>query len=436
MSSLFRPEVLEAKRDTWLGKVQDIQPIPIKIISVISLVFTILVILYIYYGGYTRRTHAIGSMMPVSGLITVGSRANGVIIEKNIKEGQFVQKGQKLFAISLENNNINGPAQEQINKVLKKQKQILIDQYNLRKNNAPIEKENITSTLANLYRQHQKVTNQINQDNIIIPKIQSSLTMIEKAKKLALATNIEYQNQLYTYAQILSTHSQFLQNQTSIEGQILDNIAKLRLFDSTLKHDLYDIQQKIAQTEEKIIQGEKDQTIIVTAPTSGNITALRGYIGQQVTPTSALLSIVPEGQQLEAELYVPSSAVGLLKKNDTVVLSYSAFPYQKFGLYKGIVSEITYTPITSETMGKEDSERLKNEFANQNAEGDHNLYRVRVKPNEQYIMGYHDQKLYLKPGMRVEADIAIDYRRLYQWMLNPFIKVKDTVKTRLVKPTP
>lgn len=436
MSLLFRPEVLEAKRDTWLGKVQDIQPIPIKIISIASLIFTILVIFYIYYGGYTRRTHAIGSMMPVTGLVTVGSRTSGIIIEQEVNEGQFVKKGQKLFTISLENNSINGPTQKQINAILKKQKQLLIDQYNLRKDNAPIEKENLVSTLTNLYKQHEKVTNQINQDNIIIPKIQASLMMVEKAKKMALATNIEYQNQLYTYAQILGSHSQFLQNQTTVDGQILENVSKLRLFDSTLKHDLYDLQQKINETEQKIILGEKDQTIVVTAPTSGTVSALRGYIGQQVSPDSALLSILPEGQQLEAELYVPSSAVGLLKKNDTVVLSYSAFPYQKFGLYKGIVSEITYTPITSETTGKEDSQRLKTEYSAANASADQTLYRVRVKPDQQYINGYNQQKYFLQPGMRVEADIAIDYRRLYQWMLNPFIKVKDTVKTRLVKPTP
>lgn len=436
MSLLFRPEVLEAKRDTWLGKVQDIQPIPIKIISIASLIFTILVIFYIYYGGYTRRTHAIGSMMPITGLVTVGSRTSGIIIEQEVHEGQFVKKGQKLFTISLENNSINGPTQKQINAILKKQKQLLIDQYNLRKDNAPIEKENLVSTLTNLYKQHEKVTNQINQDNIIIPKIQASLMMVEKAKRMALATNIEYQNQLYTYAQILGSHSQFLQNQTSVDGQILENVSKLRLFDSTLKHDLYDLQQKINETEQKIILGEKDQTIVVTAPTSGTVSALRGYIGQQVSPDSALLSILPEGQQLEAELYVPSSAVGLLKKNDTVVLSYSAFPYQKFGLYKGVVSEITYTPITSETMGKEDSQRLKTEYSATNASADQTLYRVRVKPDQQYINGYNQQKYFLQPGMRVEADIAIDYRRLYQWMLNPFIKVKDTVKTRLVKPTP
>lgn len=436
MSSLFRPEVLEAKRDTWLGKVQDIQPIPIKIISIASLIFTILVIFYIYYGGYTRRTHAIGSMMPASGLVTVGSRTNGIITEQAIKEGQFVKKGQKLYTISLENNSINGPTQQQIVDLLKKQKQIYIDQYNLRKDNAPIEKANIVSKLTNLYKQHEKVTDQINQDNVIIPKIQSSLLMIEKAKKMSLATNTEYQNQLYTYAQILGSHSQFLQSQTSIDGQILENASKLRLFDSTLQHDLYDIQQKINDTEQKIAQGEKDQTIIVTAPTSGTVTALRGYVGQQVTIDSALLSILPEGQKLDAELYVPSSAVGLLKKNDTVVLSYAAFPYQKFGLYKGVVSEITYTPVTSETVGKDNGDRLRTEYTNQQQNKEQTLYRVRIKPEQQYINGYNNQKYFLQPGMRVEADIAIDYRRLYQWMLNPFIKVKDTVKTRLIKPTP
>ncbi len=434
MNSLFRPEVLEAKRDTWLGRVQDVQPIPIKVIAIISFICVVLIILYFTFGGYTRRIHASGSLMPITGLITIGSRVNGIVTEKFVSEGQFVHKGDKLFAISVENTSIQGPTQQLTNDLLKKQKIILEQQINLKQQAAPIEKENIKDTLANLYKQHEKVSNQIDKDNQIIPLVQKSLLMIEQAKKMSLATNLEYQNQLYTYAQILGTHAQFLQNQTSIEGQILENASKYRLFDTNHQHDLNEIRKNINDIEQKIIQGERNQTVIVIAPSAGTLTALRGYIGQQVTQDSALISIVPEGQTLEAELYVPSSAIGLLKKNTNVILRYSAFPYQKFGLYNGVVTEITYTPVTSEIMGKDSSPNFKNEIAGQNSNADHNYYRIRVRPDKNFISAYPHKKYYLQPGMQVEADIAVDYRRLYQWMFQPIIEVNDTIKTRLTKP--
>lgn len=434
MNSLFRHEVLEAKRDTWLGRVQDVQPIPIKIIAIISFICVIIIILYTIFGGYTRRIHASGSIMPTEGLITIGSRTNGIVIEKNVIEGQFVHKGDKLFTISLENTSINGPTQQLTNNLLKKQKNILEKQLALKEKAAPIEKNNIKETLSNLYKQHDKVSQQIENDNQIIPLVQQSLLMIEKAKKMSLATNQEYQNQLYTYAQILGTHAQFLQNQTSIEGQILENASKYQLYDTNYQHDLNEIKKSINDIDQKIILGERNQTIFVTAPINGTITALRGYIGQQVSQDSALTSIVPEGQAIEAELYVPSSAVGLLKKNSNVILRYAAFPYQKFGLYNGTVTEITYTPVTSDIMGKDSNPNLKNEIIGPNSKIDRNFYRIRVKPEKNFIAAYPNKKYFLQPGMQVEADIAVDYRRLYQWMFQPIIEVNDTIKTRLTKP--
>ena len=51
-----------------------------------------------------------------------------------------------------------------------------------------------------------------------------------------------------------------------------------------------------------------------------------------------------------------------------------------------------------------------------------------------FIAAYPNKKYFLQPGMQVEADIAVDYRRLYQWMFQPIIEVNDTIKTRLTKP--
>ncbi|MDI2112662.1 HlyD family efflux transporter periplasmic adaptor subunit [Commensalibacter nepenthis] len=434
MSSLFRSQALSAKKDAWLGNVQDIQPISVRIICIASFLLTILFVLYFYYGSYTRRVHAVGNVMPSSGLVTIGSRVNGIITKKNIVEGQFVKKNDVLFVISVDSNSISGPTQEHINNLLKQQEKILNKQIEIKEQDAPIEKNNIFNSLSNLQKQHNKVTEQINKDNEIIPLIQSSLVLIQKAKKLSLATNQEYQSQLFTYAQILSTHAQFLQNQTTIEGQILDNVSKIKLFDNKRTSEVNELKKQLLQTKQQIIESEKQQNIYITAPIDGKITAVRGYIGQQIEANMSLASIIPKDDPLDAELYVSSSSIGFLKKQQVVILRYDAFPYQKFGFAKGIITEITYSPITSKVMGKEAvSEQLVTEFTQNNSVNtDHTLYRIRVRPTKEYILA--DGKIYyLHPGMRVQADIAVDNRKLYQWMFKPVIQINDTIQTILMK---
>lgn len=442
MSSLFRPEVLEARRDAWLGKVQDVQPIPIRIIAILSLVFAIAIAIYVYFGGYTRRVHTIGSMMPPTGLVTVGARANGVIITRNAIEGKHVKKGDVLFVVNLDDQSRVGPTQSRINETLIQQKKILQDQLTIRERDAPLEKQNLQNQITTLTKQYTKITNQIQQDNEILPLIKKSLDMVERAKKQSLATNVEYQNQLYSYAQLLSSHAQFLQSQTTVEGQIIDNISKLKRYENTLEHDLNEIRKQIIEVDQHIVEGEGKEKNLIVAPSDGVLTAVRGYVGQQVSTGVPLVTLLPEGYQLEAELYVPSSAIGFIRIGEPVVLRYSAFPYQKFGLYDGKVSEVTSTPVTSSVSGKEagggqSSSAPASSGGKQSEEN--SMYRIRVKPNLPYVMVYNPQKKlkephYLEAGMAVEADIAIDHRRLYQWMFQPVIEIKNTVRNVLGSP--
>jgi len=437
MSSLFRPEVLESKRDTWLGHAQDIQPIPIRIISIVAFVLTIALAVFLYYGSYTRRVHVTGNVTPVSGLVTIGSRVNGIIIQKNIKEGQSVKKGDVLFIIDLDSISVHGPSQVHVNDLLKKQQDILKQQIVIKQTKSVIEKNNIKNTLLNLKKQHNKVTDQIEKDNEIIPLIKQSLLMIEKAKKLSLATNQEYQSQLFSYAQILSTHAQFLQNQSSLEGQLLENVSKLNLFDSNKQNDINELEKQIFQIQQQIIEAEKQRVIYITSPIDGKIAALRGYVGQQVNTNTSLVSIIQNNDRLGIDFYVPSSSIGFLQKGQSVVLRYTAFPYQKFGLAKGVITEVTLSPITSKADGKEGtSDQLNMEFSDRNKSTvDQNLYRIRVSPKKDYIMS-RGKKYYLQPGMKVDADIAVDNRRLYEWMLQPVTEINDTIKTRLTQQKP
>ena len=57
--------------------------------------------------------------------------------------------------------------------------------------------------------------------------------------------------------------------------------------------------------------------------------------GQSVTPAPALASLIPADTRLQAQLFAPSSAIGFVRPDQTVLLRYQAFPYQKFGHQRG-----------------------------------------------------------------------------------------------------
>jgi len=56
--------------------------------------------------------------------------------------------------------------------------------------------------------------------------------------------------------------------------------------------------------------------------------------------------LAPDGVPLEAELLIPSAAVGFVRAGQRVALRYEAFPYQKFGLQGGRVRQISQSALS------------------------------------------------------------------------------------------
>ena len=59
----------------------------------------------------------------------------------------------------------------------------------------------------------------------------------------------------------------------------------------------------------------------------------------------ALASLMPADARLQAQLFAPSSAIGFVRPDQTVLLRYQAFPYQKFGHQSGQVVQVSRTPL-------------------------------------------------------------------------------------------
>jgi membrane fusion protein len=145
----------------------------------------------------------------------------------------------------------------------------------------------------------------------------------------------------------------------------------------------------------------------MTAPEAGVVTSVVGETGQPIERGVVLARIVPEGSVLVAELHAPSRAVGFVSPGEEVRLRYASFPYQKFGHARGVVATLSQATLAA-------PELLPAPFG-MRAEP---VYRVIVTLESQSVVAYGEPRRLLA-GMEVEADVLLETRRLYEWVLEP-----------------
>jgi membrane fusion protein len=136
---------------------------------------------------------------------------------------------------------------------------------------------------------------------------------------------------------------------------------------------------------------------------------LQADVGQSVEAAKPLAHLVPAAARLVARLYAPSRSAGFVRSGAPVLLRFDAFPYQKFGQYTGTVVSVSVAG-----MGGTDiqGQAQRPEWVGES------LFAITVSLPTQSV-GDAEQKLALQAGMRVDADLLHETRRLYEWILEP-----------------
>jgi len=152
------------------------------------------------------------------------------------------------------------------------------------------------------------------------------------------------------------------------------------------------------------------QAYVIKAPTSGRVSTLQATVGQIADPKHMQLEIIPVDAQLQAELFFPTRAFGFVRPGQQVRLLYDAFPYQKFGAYRGSVTELSHAILSgNETKGPI---TLKEP-----------AYRVTVALERPDIDAY-GRKMPLQPDMLLKADVILEQRSLLRWLLDPVLSAR------------
>ena len=115
-SKLFRDEVFDAKRDTWLGQIVLIRPISFTFLTIATVALAATVLAFLFLGEYTRKAKVSGYIVPSQGLIKIVPQQTGVIAELRVKEGQQVARGKVLALLNSERATAAGGVQAEFSK--------------------------------------------------------------------------------------------------------------------------------------------------------------------------------------------------------------------------------------------------------------------------------------------------------------------------------
>ncbi len=412
-AQLFRSAVLTDRQTQWLGTVLLTPRRSDRLVTLGAGLAMAAILALLIFGEFTRKARVEGWLVPQQGLVRVFAPQPGVVAGLYAKEGTRVRKGERLIRLSSELESASlGATQAEIVKRLVELRDTLRNEQRQHERLLAQQQSTYVSRLSVLGSELEQVERDIKtmQARVDLAEHNASVNrnlreqgfISEQQLQLVEADRLEQDSRL---GALQRQQIQLKREQVTLEGERRDLPVRTQ-------EEISVIERNMATAEEELAQAEARREIVVTAPQDGTVTAIFVENGGHANISAPVLSIVPAGSRLEAHLYGPSRAIGFVRPGQRVLLRYQAYPYQKFGHYEGVVASISRSAVSPG--------ELPPQLAG--ITGLEPVYRIVVTLARQTVTAYGRQ-VDLQPGMQLEADIALETRRLYEWMLDPLYTV-------------
>jgi len=411
--SLFRREVLEACRASRLGSISLAQPLPTRWLTAAAVLVAAIVVAFLCVGSYSRRSSVTGQLVPSRGLATVLAPATGVISRLEVDEGARVHAGQVLGVLSVPSATLtNGDTQAALVRHLSKRVQGLQAARTAQLAQLDEQALGLRAQLALVRRELDHLGDEIATRQHQVDLANEVLDRYRKLQDSRYVSVLQIRQQEATALEYTSD-MQALQRAALDQRRTIDQLQQqLAALPGQREGVQADYLRDSAAVGQEQVQVQANGALVIKAPVDGVVATRMIKPGQAIQAGQPLLSVLPGDGRLEADLLVPSRAIGFIEPGDTVLLRYKAYPYQKFGHQRGTVAQISRSALTSSELGALIG----------NAQQSESYYRVTVALAKQVITAYGKPES-LKPGMLLDADVLGEKRRLAEWIFEPIYSI-------------
>lgn len=368
---------------------------------------------------YSRVERAPGLIQPDAGAIKLTTTRAGVISEVYVKDGQAITAGAPLMKIALDATVEGGHVSGLYSAATAQQEQAIGAQAEARRASAQqteaysLAKQD--GLVANIAQLEQQLDLQRGRQALNEQSVASARELFEKRLMPAIQLRQREDSLLEAKISVANLERQLVEARTSL----LQARIETRRAQAEGASAQADIAKARAELFERRAALASEGQIILTAERAGRVAALAARPGQTAAPGGQLAILLPTNAHQTAELWVPSKAVGFVRKGDRVRLLYDAFPYQRFGVGGATITEISDAPVApadqpAGVAGPESKEAL---------------YRIVAKLDRQSVAAY-GREWPLMPGMRLQAEIVLDRHSLIDALFDPILAMRARSKAQ------
>ena len=430
VTALFRPEAVDGQRQSWLGGVQLVRPLSMTLLTVFTVSVAALVVAYLFFGEYTRKAHVSGVLAPDLGLIRLVPPEPATVVASHAREGQSVKRGDVLFELSVDRATLAGDAQAAVQQSLAERQRSLKGALQQQAQLLQAQRAGLERRLSDMRRELVQIDSEAATQQQRLKLAQQAQARLESLRAANFISDAALQSKS---EELLAQQAQ----SQSLERQRAAHLREIGALETQLRELPLQAEAVQGETERDLaalaqesVENEARRRIVIRAPQDGVLTNVLADAGQSVQPGVALASLMPAQARLQADLYAPSSAIGFLRPDQAVLLRYQAYPYQKFGHYRGRVLQVSRTPLQANELASLTLSTAATGAGAGALSGGPNtgepLYRITVALDRQDVSAY-GQVQPLAPGMQLDADVLLDRRRLIEWLFEPVLGVAGRV---------
>lgn len=410
MEPLFRTEAVAHATRRLDGAVLLPTPLPVWIVGSLAVVVLALAAWFASTGTYARKETVLGWLSPEAGMVRAVASRGGVVSELMVSKGDVVERNAPLARIGMLDRSRDDTDAVVLARTLAAQRDARLEAAAVAVRRLELDAQRLRDRRSSLRRELEDVGSQV---RLQAYRVSVARKDLQKAVDLARRGHMSRSDRDAAAAALVDARhalSGLRRAAESLEREMADLGGQLDAVPEAVAAARADAEGAVAALDERIARLEMEVEHVVVSPIGGRVDALPARPGQAVRPGSPVAVVVPVGEDLVAELYVPSRAAGFVAAGQPLRLKYEAFPFQRYGAQDGVVTDVSRTVLSPEETGIPGITLAEP------------VFRVRGRLAAQDLDAYGDS-VPLRAGMLLSADIVVDHRTLLEWLLDPLYAV-------------
>lgn len=370
------------------------------------IVVAVVAAVFLSTAEYARKEAVRGWLVAGDGVARITHDAPGVVESIAVKIGEVVAAGDPLIQLSHETFLQSGrsSSDELVSELthqiaaINRRKQLLVDE-------ADIEQRSIHSQLRSLKEEGAAISRRSIEQQGRLDAASKKLTRLESAVEGGAVSEWDILQHKDELAVLTQAMDQLLQSSVTLSRERSRLAARAKSLPIETERSIAILRSRQSELRQQITELESQQRIVLKSPIDGKLASLEVHQGSAIASNQLLATVIPENLALVAEVYVPSHAIGFIKRGQPVRLVYDAFPQQQFGAFAGVVEHISeFILLPAE---------VPQTFFPREA-----TFKIRIAI-ERDLVELQSGSAPLRPGMLLAAEIILESRSLFDWLLEP-----------------